>query len=37
MLSDECILHDGLSVLFQDLLELINIIVLVGGHKVSHC
>lgn len=36
MLPDEGILHDGLSVDLQNLLEVIDVIVLVGRHQVSH-
>ncbi len=37
MLPDECVLHDGLAVLLEDLLEVVDVVVLVGRHQVRHC
>ena len=37
MLPDERVLHDGLAVLLQDLLKVVDVIVLVGRHQVRHC
>ncbi len=36
MLPDECVLHDGLAVLLEDLLEVVDVVVLVGRHQVRH-
>ena len=36
MFSDEGVLHDGLPVDLQDLLKVVDVIVLVGGHQVRH-
>ena len=36
MFSDEGIVHDCLSVLLEDVFELVDVVVLVGRHKVSH-
>ena len=36
MLPDECVLHDGLAVLLEDLLKVVDVVVLVGRHQVCH-
>ena len=36
MLPDEGVLHDGLAVLLEDLLEVVDVIVLIGRHQVGH-
>ena len=36
VLPDEGVVHDGLPVLLEDLLEVVDVVVLVGGHQVCH-
>ena len=36
MLPDEGVLHDGLPVHLEDVLELVDVVVLVGRHQVRH-
>ena len=34
---DEEVLHDGLPVVLQDQLELVDVVVLVRGYEIRHC
>ena len=37
MFPDEEVLHDGLPVVLQNELELIDVVVLVCGYEIRHC
>ena len=36
MLPNERVVHDGLTVQLQDLLELVDVVILVAGHQIRH-
>ena len=37
MFPDEEVLHDGLPVVLQNELELVDVVVLVRGYEIRHC